>query len=205
MYKINLLQHSILRRWSLWYFYHGIHTSIFKDCHLLLTQEGRKRWVYVAARSFLVRQLTFLAVQMMKYSEETDCTETVQNIHNWRQWRTRCTGPTGLVGLGLLWAWRSLVVLAQAPAGSCWGGKRGLRTSMDIWALLGALLKGAYVRKTRFFYDFLLKLRLCKGHCSCSAGMFTYHKDSHCHWFSSFKCDNYSEFRLVGAVSFYVQ
>uniref|UniRef100_A0A8I5TP06 Probable E3 ubiquitin-protein ligase HECTD2 n=1 Tax=Pongo abelii TaxID=9601 RepID=A0A8I5TP06_PONAB len=29
-------------------------------------------------------------------------------------------------------------------------------------------------------------------------GMFTYHKDSHCHWFSSFKCDNYSEFRLVG-------
>ncbi|PKU32792.1 hypothetical protein llap_16904 [Limosa lapponica baueri] len=34
-------------------------------------------------------------------------------------------------------------------------------------------------------------------------GMFTYHKDSHCHWFSSFKCDNYSEFRLVGAVSFH--
>ncbi|NXW29518.1 HECD2 ligase, partial [Phaetusa simplex] len=31
-------------------------------------------------------------------------------------------------------------------------------------------------------------------------GMFTYHKDSHCHWFSSFKCDNYSEFRLVGAL-----
>ncbi|XP_074089491.1 putative E3 ubiquitin-protein ligase HECTD2 isoform X2 [Macrotis lagotis] len=29
-------------------------------------------------------------------------------------------------------------------------------------------------------------------------GMFAYHKDSHCHWFSSFKCDNYSEFRLVG-------
>uniref|UniRef100_A0A8C3KRH4 HECT-type E3 ubiquitin transferase n=1 Tax=Calidris pygmaea TaxID=425635 RepID=A0A8C3KRH4_9CHAR len=34
----------------------------------------------------------------------------------------------------------------------------------------------------------------------CSPGMFTYHKDSHCHWFSSFKCDNYSEFRLVGAL-----
>uniref|UniRef100_A0A8C3S063 Probable E3 ubiquitin-protein ligase HECTD2 n=1 Tax=Chelydra serpentina TaxID=8475 RepID=A0A8C3S063_CHESE len=31
-------------------------------------------------------------------------------------------------------------------------------------------------------------------------GMFTYHKDSHCHWFSSYKCDNYSEFRLVGAL-----
>ncbi|XP_041271880.1 probable E3 ubiquitin-protein ligase HECTD2 isoform X3 [Onychostruthus taczanowskii] len=31
-------------------------------------------------------------------------------------------------------------------------------------------------------------------------GMFTYHKDSQCHWFSSFKCDNYSEFRLVGAL-----
>ncbi|KAM5240546.1 putative E3 ubiquitin-protein ligase HECTD2 isoform 3-T3 [Hipposideros larvatus] len=29
-------------------------------------------------------------------------------------------------------------------------------------------------------------------------GMFTYHKDSQCHWFSSFKCDNCSEFRLVG-------
>nr|XP_030720300.2 probable E3 ubiquitin-protein ligase HECTD2 [Globicephala melas] len=29
-------------------------------------------------------------------------------------------------------------------------------------------------------------------------GMFTYHKDSYCHWFSSFKCDNYSGFRLVG-------
>eukprot|EP00069_Balaena_mysticetus_P011831 bmy_07307T0 len=29
-------------------------------------------------------------------------------------------------------------------------------------------------------------------------GMFTYYKDSYCHWFSSFKCDNYSEFRLVG-------
>uniref|UniRef100_A0A6I8Q6A1 Probable E3 ubiquitin-protein ligase HECTD2 n=1 Tax=Xenopus tropicalis TaxID=8364 RepID=A0A6I8Q6A1_XENTR len=31
-------------------------------------------------------------------------------------------------------------------------------------------------------------------------GMFTYHKDSNCHWFSSFKCDNYSEFRLVGTL-----
>ncbi|XP_024064369.1 probable E3 ubiquitin-protein ligase HECTD2 isoform X3 [Terrapene carolina triunguis] len=31
-------------------------------------------------------------------------------------------------------------------------------------------------------------------------GMFTYHKDSHCHWFSSYKCDDYSEFRLVGAL-----
>ncbi|RXN38186.1 putative E3 ubiquitin- ligase HECTD2 [Labeo rohita] len=30
-------------------------------------------------------------------------------------------------------------------------------------------------------------------------GMFTYVKESHCHWFSSWKCDNYSEFRLVGA------
>uniref|UniRef100_F7BTG6 Probable E3 ubiquitin-protein ligase HECTD2 n=1 Tax=Monodelphis domestica TaxID=13616 RepID=F7BTG6_MONDO len=29
-------------------------------------------------------------------------------------------------------------------------------------------------------------------------GMFAYHKDSRCHWFSSFKCENYSEFRLVG-------
>ncbi|XP_053164180.1 probable E3 ubiquitin-protein ligase HECTD2 isoform X2 [Hemicordylus capensis] len=31
-------------------------------------------------------------------------------------------------------------------------------------------------------------------------GMFTYHKDSRCHWFSSLNCDNYSEFRLVGAL-----
>ncbi|KAJ8365676.1 hypothetical protein SKAU_G00145070 [Synaphobranchus kaupii] len=31
-------------------------------------------------------------------------------------------------------------------------------------------------------------------------GMFTYFKDSHCHWFSSWKCDNYSEFRLVGTL-----
>uniref|UniRef100_A0A8D0C4R7 Probable E3 ubiquitin-protein ligase HECTD2 n=1 Tax=Salvator merianae TaxID=96440 RepID=A0A8D0C4R7_SALMN len=31
-------------------------------------------------------------------------------------------------------------------------------------------------------------------------GMFTYHKDSHCHWFSSLNYDNYSEFRLVGAL-----
>nr|XP_060624725.1 probable E3 ubiquitin-protein ligase HECTD2 [Anolis sagrei ordinatus] len=31
-------------------------------------------------------------------------------------------------------------------------------------------------------------------------GMFAYHKDSHCHWFSSLNCDNYSEFRLVGAL-----
>ncbi|TRY69835.1 hypothetical protein DNTS_012933 [Danionella cerebrum] len=30
-------------------------------------------------------------------------------------------------------------------------------------------------------------------------GMFTYLKESQCHWFSSWKCDNYSEFRLVGA------
>ncbi|KTG00093.1 hypothetical protein cypCar_00031331 [Cyprinus carpio] len=34
-------------------------------------------------------------------------------------------------------------------------------------------------------------------------GMFTYVKESQCHWFSSWKCDNYSEFRLVGAVSFH--
>ncbi|XP_062331173.1 probable E3 ubiquitin-protein ligase HECTD2 isoform X1 [Osmerus eperlanus] len=31
-------------------------------------------------------------------------------------------------------------------------------------------------------------------------GMFTFQKDSHCHWFSSWKCDNNSEFRLVGAL-----
>ncbi|XP_029465723.1 probable E3 ubiquitin-protein ligase HECTD2 isoform X2 [Rhinatrema bivittatum] len=31
-------------------------------------------------------------------------------------------------------------------------------------------------------------------------GMFSFHKDSHSHWFSSFKCDNYSEFRLVGTL-----
>uniref|UniRef100_A0A4W5M9Y4 HECT-type E3 ubiquitin transferase n=1 Tax=Hucho hucho TaxID=62062 RepID=A0A4W5M9Y4_9TELE len=31
-------------------------------------------------------------------------------------------------------------------------------------------------------------------------GMFTFFKDSHCHWFSSWKCDNYSEFRLVGVL-----
>uniref|UniRef100_A0A8C9W777 HECT-type E3 ubiquitin transferase n=2 Tax=Scleropages formosus TaxID=113540 RepID=A0A8C9W777_SCLFO len=31
-------------------------------------------------------------------------------------------------------------------------------------------------------------------------GMFTYLKDSNCHWFSSWKCDNFSEFRLVGAL-----
>uniref|UniRef100_A0A4W5JLM8 HECT-type E3 ubiquitin transferase n=1 Tax=Hucho hucho TaxID=62062 RepID=A0A4W5JLM8_9TELE len=31
-------------------------------------------------------------------------------------------------------------------------------------------------------------------------GMFTYLKDSRCHWFSSWKCDNYSEFQLVGTL-----
>ncbi|XP_077057317.1 putative E3 ubiquitin-protein ligase HECTD2 isoform X2 [Siphateles boraxobius] len=31
-------------------------------------------------------------------------------------------------------------------------------------------------------------------------GMFTYVKESQCHWFRSWKCDNYSEFRLVGAL-----
>ncbi|XP_043912584.1 probable E3 ubiquitin-protein ligase HECTD2 [Protopterus annectens] len=31
-------------------------------------------------------------------------------------------------------------------------------------------------------------------------GMFIYHNDSCCHWFCSFKCENYSEFRLVGAL-----
>ncbi|XP_056325528.1 probable E3 ubiquitin-protein ligase HECTD2 isoform X2 [Danio aesculapii] len=31
-------------------------------------------------------------------------------------------------------------------------------------------------------------------------GMFTYVKESQCYWFSSWKCDNYSEFRLVGAL-----
>ncbi|KAF7247503.1 putative E3 ubiquitin-protein ligase HECTD2 [Varanus komodoensis] len=34
-------------------------------------------------------------------------------------------------------------------------------------------------------------------------GMFTYHKDSHCHWFSSFNCDNYSEFRLLMGLAVY--
>ncbi|CDQ61417.1 unnamed protein product [Oncorhynchus mykiss] len=31
-------------------------------------------------------------------------------------------------------------------------------------------------------------------------GMFTFFNDSHCHWFSSWKCDNFSEFRLVGVL-----
>lgn len=34
------------------------------------------------------------------------------------------------------------------------------------------------------------------------SGMFSYMKDSRCHWFSSWKCDNCSEFQLVGTVSF---
>uniref|UniRef100_A0A8B9HCT7 HECT-type E3 ubiquitin transferase n=1 Tax=Astyanax mexicanus TaxID=7994 RepID=A0A8B9HCT7_ASTMX len=36
--------------------------------------------------------------------------------------------------------------------------------------------------------------------CVSITGMFTYVKDSQCHWFSSWKCDNCSEFRLVGAL-----
>ncbi|XP_060794939.1 probable E3 ubiquitin-protein ligase HECTD2 isoform X2 [Neoarius graeffei] len=31
-------------------------------------------------------------------------------------------------------------------------------------------------------------------------GMFTYVKESQCHWFSNWKCDNCSEYRLVGAL-----
>ncbi|XP_077469931.1 putative E3 ubiquitin-protein ligase HECTD2 isoform X2 [Stigmatopora argus] len=31
-------------------------------------------------------------------------------------------------------------------------------------------------------------------------GMFTYMKESGCHWFSSWKCDNYSEFQLIGTL-----
>ncbi|CAB1338067.1 unnamed protein product [Coregonus sp. 'balchen'] len=34
-------------------------------------------------------------------------------------------------------------------------------------------------------------------------GMFTFFKDSHCHWFSSWKCDNYSEFRLLMGLAVY--
>eukprot|EP00058_Branchiostoma_floridae_P022610 XP_002608100.1 hypothetical protein BRAFLDRAFT_91422 [Branchiostoma floridae] len=35
-------------------------------------------------------------------------------------------------------------------------------------------------------------------------GMFTYDDKAHCYWFSSIKVDNYSEFHLVGVVSFNV-
>lgn len=59
-------------------------------------------------------------------------------------------------------------------------------------------------KKKKVLCDLLLKIRVGKVQLTSSTGMFTYHKDSRCHWFSSFKCDNYSEFRLVGAVSFYV-
>ncbi|XP_035982130.1 probable E3 ubiquitin-protein ligase HECTD2 isoform X3 [Fundulus heteroclitus] len=31
-------------------------------------------------------------------------------------------------------------------------------------------------------------------------GMFSFMKDSRCHWFSSWKCDNYSEFQMVGTL-----
>nr|XP_033799293.1 probable E3 ubiquitin-protein ligase HECTD2 isoform X2 [Geotrypetes seraphini] len=31
-------------------------------------------------------------------------------------------------------------------------------------------------------------------------GMFSYHSDSHCYWFNSFKSDNYAEFRLIGTL-----
>lgn len=41
--------------------------------------------------------------------------------------------------------------------------------------------------------------------CVCVfSGMFTYVKESQCHWFSNWKCDNCSEYRLVGAVSFHL-
>lgn len=83
---------------------------------------------------FLVRQLTFLAVQTMKYRDSANYPrlEALKNTFHQH--------PMGLVGLGLLWAWR-LVVLAQAPAASCCGEKTGLRTSVEIQALLGALLR----------------------------------------------------------------
>ncbi|XP_030060680.1 putative E3 ubiquitin-protein ligase HECTD2 [Microcaecilia unicolor] len=35
-------------------------------------------------------------------------------------------------------------------------------------------------------------------HTDC--GMFSYHNDSRCYWFNSFKSDNYAEFRLVGTL-----
>ena len=56
----------------------------------------------------------------------------------------------------------------------------------------------------------MLKKTVCRGvankglfTCSFFSGMFTYLKDSRCHWFTSWKCDNYSEFQLVGTVSFH--
>lgn len=154
--KINLLQFSVQRRWSLWYLCHGIRASIFKDCHLLLTQEGRKKWIYIAVRKLFVRQFMFLAVHMMKYGEETDCTETVQNIPDWRLWRTHCTS----VQEGW-WAWACFelgtalgVVPAQAPAGSCCGWEDGAENHHGDTGTPSSTFKGAYMRKVRFCMTF---------------------------------------------------
>uniref|UniRef100_A0AAY5JWI6 HECT-type E3 ubiquitin transferase n=1 Tax=Esox lucius TaxID=8010 RepID=A0AAY5JWI6_ESOLU len=57
------------------------------------------------------------------------------------------------------------------------------------------------VRRLQLVSDSLDEFGLTRVYfCLISEGMFTFFKDSHCHWFSSWKCDNYSEFRLVGAL-----
>uniref|UniRef100_A0AAZ3SF40 HECT-type E3 ubiquitin transferase n=1 Tax=Oncorhynchus tshawytscha TaxID=74940 RepID=A0AAZ3SF40_ONCTS len=68
------------------------------------------------------------------------------------------------------------------------------RNSHLVWDLA--------VQKTKFPHT-LFRTFLCLSRvylCLLSAGMFTFFNDSHCHWFSSWKCDNFSEFRLVGVL-----
>lgn len=107
--------------------------------------------VYTAARTFLVTQLAFLAAQMMKYSEETDYTETVQNITDWRRWRTLVSftpKPGGLEPALVLAL--PFVVLAQAPAGSCCGWEDGAENKCGDTGAPRSTLKAACLRKVRF-------------------------------------------------------
>lgn len=147
----------------------------------------------------------FMAVQMLKCNEETDCTDSGEYPQLEPLKNVLHQHPAGLVGLSLLQArhcpWCSLPsTFLPAPAA----------VGTGFWEQAGdvgsprSTSKGAWVRKMRLCMT-SYKAQAFEGPCCHSAGMFTYHKDSHCHWFSSFKCDNYSEFRLVGAVSFYVR
>ena len=134
-----------------------IHASIFKDCRLLLTQEERKKWAYVAARTFWLDNEHFWLCRwwstVKKEIVQRQCRISVTRGTDERIARA----PNGASGLRppRAWRcpWRSLPEHPRAPAV---GGRTGLRASAETGCCDGCICE--------VLYSCSLTLRLCKRH-----------------------------------------
>lgn len=116
-------------------------------------KKGGNKWVYIAVSKFLVRQLMFMAVQMLECNEETDCTDSGEYSQLEALKNVLHQHPAGLVGLSPLACFRLGTALgAPSQAPSCrllpWWEQGPGNEHGDV-GTPRSTSKGAWVRKGR--------------------------------------------------------